>query len=260
MKLLHTTALLLFLSPAFAQPRQVVVISHRGEHLQHPENTLPAFRAAIEAGADFIEVDVRSTVDGRLVLMHDGSVDRCTNGHGEVGKMTFEEIRKLDAGAKSGPEFAGTQVPTFQEALALAKGKIGVYIDSKSISAQDLVSTVRKFGMGEHVVVYGSVGLHRDVRKLDPRIRVMPEAGNTDLVKRLIEELSPPIISFDARDFRDDVISVVKAAGLDVYVDRLGPADNPQSWEDAVRRGATGIQTDHPAELVQFLRSNGWHK
>jgi len=254
------TLLLLLLAPVFAQPRQVVVISHRGEHLHHPENTLPAFRAAIDAGADFIEVDVRTTADGRLVLMHDGGVDRCTNGHGEVAKMTFDEIRKLDAGSKSGPEFAGTQVPTFEEALELAKGKIGVYIDSKNISAQDLVNTVGKFGLDEHVVVYGGVNLHREVRKLNPRIRVMPEAVNADIVKRLIEELTPRVIAFDARDFRDDVISVVKQAGLDIYVDRLGPADNPESWEDAVRRGATGIQSDHPGELVQFLRSKGWHK
>jgi len=252
--------LLLTLAAAFAQPRQVVVISHRGEHLHHPENTLPAFRAAIDAGADFIEVDVRTTSDGRLVLMHDGSVDRCTNGHGDVAKMTFEEIRKLDAGAKSGAEFAGTQVPTFEEAMELAKGKIGVYIDSKNISAQDLVNTVRKYDMEDRVVVYGGVGLHREVRKLEPRIRVMPEAGNAELVKRLIDELTPRVIAFDARDFRDDVISVVKDARLDIYVDRLGPADNPESWEDAVRRGANGIQSDHPAELVQFLRAKGWRK
>ena len=252
--------LLLTLAAAFAQPRQVVVISHRGEHLHHPENTLPAFRAAIDAGADFIEVDVRTTSDGRLVLMHDGSVDRCTNGHGDVAKMTFEEIRKLDAGAKSGAEFAGTQVPTFEEAMELAKGKIGVYIDSKNISAQDLVNTVRKYDMEDRVVVYGGVGLHREVRKLEPRIRVMPEAGNAELVKRLIDELTPRVIAFDARDFRDHVISVVKDARLDIYVDRLGPADNPESWEDAVRRGANGIQSDHPAELVQFLRAKGWRK
>jgi glycerophosphoryl diester phosphodiesterase len=252
--------LLFMVAPIFAQPRQVVVISHRGEHLHHPENTLPAFKAAIEAGADFFELDVRTTADGRLVLMHDGTVDRCTNGHGDVARMTFDDIRKLDAGAKFGSEFAGTRIPTFEEAMELAKGKIGVYIDSKNISPQDLVSTVGKYGMDDVVVVYGGVNLHRGVRKLNPRIRVMPEAGSADVVKRLIDELTPRVIAFDARDFQDDVIGVVKQAGLDIYVDRLGPADNPESWEDAIRRGATGIQTDHPAELVQFLRNKGWHK
>jgi glycerophosphoryl diester phosphodiesterase len=248
------------LAAGFGQDRRVVAISHRGEHLHHPENTLPAFQEAIDAGADFIEVDVRTTADGKLVLMHDGGVDRCTDGHGEVAKMTFEEIRKLDAGSKSGPQFAGTQVPTFDEALQLAKGKIGVYIDAKSISAQDLVDAVGRFGLDDRVVVYGGVNLHREVRRLNPRIRVMPEAGSVEMVTKLIGELTPKVIAFDARDFRDDIIDVVKRAKLDIYVDRLGPADNPESWQDAVNRGATGIQSDHPAELVQFLREKGWHK
>lgn len=223
-------ALLWIVAAVHAQDRKVVAISHRGEHLHHPENTLAAFRAAIDAGVDFIEVDVRTTSDGKLVLMHDGTVDRCTNGHGEVAKMTFEEIRKLDAGAKFGPEFAGIQVPTFQEVMELAKGKVGVYIDSKRISAKDLVDVVGKYGMDDDVVVYGGVALHSEVRKLNPRIRIMPEAVNADIVSKLIEELTPRVIAFDARDFRDDVIAVVKRSQLDVYVDRLGSADTPESW------------------------------
>src|SRR5215467_10607533 len=103
---------------AFAQTgRRIVVISHRGEHLHHPENTLPAFQEAIRVGADFFELDVQTTSDGKLVLSHDGKVDRRTNGQGEISKMTFDEVRALDAGIKSGPQFAGTKIPTFDEAL-----------------------------------------------------------------------------------------------------------------------------------------------
>src|SRR5947209_4506366 len=65
------------------QSRHVVVIAHRGEHLSHPENTIAAFQAAVDAGADFFELDVRTTSDGKFVLMHDSTVDRMTNGHGE---------------------------------------------------------------------------------------------------------------------------------------------------------------------------------
>jgi len=83
-----------------AGPDKIVVIAHRGEHLHHPENTMPAFQAAIDAGADFFELDVRTTSDGKFVIMHDGTLDRTTNGTGEVYKHTFDEIRALDAGAK----------------------------------------------------------------------------------------------------------------------------------------------------------------
>jgi glycerophosphoryl diester phosphodiesterase len=260
MRLLFALLLMTLFNLAFTQDTRVVVISHRGEHLHHPENTMPAFRAAVEAGADFIEVDVRTTSDGRLVLQHDGTVDRCTNGHGEVSKMTFEEIRKLDAGAKFNPEFAGTQVPTFEEALDCARGKIGVYIDSKQISAKDLVDAVGKYKLDDNVVVYGGLNLHREVQKLNSRIKIMPEAGTLEFATKFLEELHPKVVAFDARDWKDDIIAVVKAAKADLYVDRLGLADSPTAWEDAVRRGATGIQTDHPAELVKFLREKGWHK
>src|SRR3954447_11221193 len=104
---------LLLLPALLAESRRVVAIAHRGEHLRHPENTMPAFEEAVRLGADYIEVDVRTTADGSLVLSHDGSVDRCTNGKGEVAKMTFAELRALDAGIKMGPEFAGTKIPAF---------------------------------------------------------------------------------------------------------------------------------------------------
>ena len=251
--------LLLAAALGTAQPG-VVAISHRGEHLHHPENTMAAFQAAYEAGADFFELDVRTTSDGKLVLSHDATVDRCTNGHGEVANMAFDEIRKLDAGIKMGPQFAGTKVPTFDEALEFAHGKIGVYIDAKRISAKDLVDAVERHDLVEHVVVYGGMELHRGVQKLNPRIRVMPESVNVEQAAKIVQELHPKVFAFDAHDFRDEVIALVKSAGAGIYVDRLGPADTPESWEDAVRRGATGIQTDKPAELVQFLRSRGWHK
>jgi glycerophosphoryl diester phosphodiesterase len=254
--------LFLFAAAAQAQtaPARVVVISHRGEHLRHPENTMPAFQAAYEAGADFFELDVRTTSDGKLVLMHDSTVDRCTNGHGEVAAMTFEEIRKLDAGAKMSPEFAGTKVPTFDEALSFAEGKIGVYIDAKRISAADLVEAVVRHHLEDHVVVYGGFDLMRGIQALNPKIKLMPEANSAEIATKLIDALHLRVIAFDARDFRDEVIAVAKNAHADIYVDRLGPADTPESWEDAVRRGATGIQTDKPAELVQFLRSSGRRK
>jgi glycerophosphoryl diester phosphodiesterase len=254
--------LLTFLAAAaaYAQQTNIVVISHRGEHLHHPENTMPAYRAAFEAGADFVETDVRTTADGRLVIMHDASVDRCTGGHGAVAEMTFDEVRKLDAGARFGEEFRGTAVPTFDEVLEFARGKIGVYIDAKRISAADLVAAVRRFGLEDRVVVYGGLELHRGVQKLEPRIKIMPEAVSVDIATKFVAELRPKVIAFDARDFRDEVIAVARQAEAGIYVDRLGPADNPESWEDAIRRGATGIQTDHPAELAQFLRSKKLHR
>jgi glycerophosphoryl diester phosphodiesterase len=236
----------------FWMSAHIAVISHRGEHLAHVENTLPAFQAAIDAGADFFELDVRTTSDGRLVLMHDRSVDRTTNGKGLVRDLTFQQIRTLDAG--------GSRVPTFEEALDLARGKIGVYVDSKDIAPAALVAVLEKADMSDNVVIYGDGLFLKGVQALRPALKVMPEADDAATLRRLLEALHPRVIAFDAGDFKDDVIAVAKQAQADIYVDRLGAADHLANWQDAIDRGATGIQTDHPAELVQYLRSKGLHK
>ena len=121
--------LLAFLIPFFtsAQNKKTVsfdielpeqgLCAHRGAMETHPENTIPAFREAVKAGAHMIEFDVQLTKDKKLVVMHDATVDRTTNGSGKVSELTLAEIRKLDAGIKKSPEFTGLQVPTFQEVL-----------------------------------------------------------------------------------------------------------------------------------------------
>lgn len=91
--------------------------AHRGCMDTHPENTFPAFKEAIRLGAQMIEFDLQLTKDSVLVIMHDATVDRTTDGSGKIAEMTLQEIRKLDAGIKKGPEFKGAPVPTFEEVL-----------------------------------------------------------------------------------------------------------------------------------------------
>lgn len=256
---MYRTVLLLLMCAALNAADRIAVIAHRGEHRAHPENTLPAFQAAIDAGADFFELDVRTTSDGRLVLMHDGKVDRTTNGAGAVREMNFDQIRALDAGVKFNLRFAGTKVPAFEEALALAHGKIGVYVDSKDIAPADLVAALEKADMLTSVVIYGGAGFLKKVQALSPSLKIMPEAYGAATLEKLLADLHPRVIAFDAGDFKDDAIAAAKRAGAEIYVDRLGAADNPAAWQDAVDRGAAGIQTDRPAELAGYLRSRKLH-
>jgi glycerophosphoryl diester phosphodiesterase len=174
--------------------------------------------------------------------------------------MTFDEVRALDAGIKSGPQFAGTKVPTFDEALDLAHGKIGIYVDVKSASAKDLVTHIEEHGMADHVVIYAGLSLSKEIQKLNPKLKVMPEAGTVENAKHLIEQLHPLVMAFDAGDFTPDVIRVVKEAKAEIYVDRMGTTDAPAGWQSAIDAGADGIQTDRPAELVQYLREKGYKK
>ena len=237
-----------------ADPGKIVVISHRGEHLHHPENTMPAFQAAIDAGADYFELDVRTTSDGKFVIMHDNTLDRTTNGTGEVYKHTFDEIRALDAGAKFSPAFAGTKVPTLDEALDLAKGKINVYVDTKYADPQQLIDTIVRHDMQDHVVIYGNPFFLYEVHKIRPTLRVMPEALSPDICKFLDHAMQLQVIAFDANDFKEGVIDVAKDAHAQIFVDRLGDADTAEAWQKAIDQGAAGIQTNLPAELATYLR------
>jgi glycerophosphoryl diester phosphodiesterase len=258
---MRASVLILLAAAALGQPRTVAVIAHRGEHLAHPENTLPAYQAAVDAGADYFEVDVRTTRDGKLVLLHNATVDARTLSTGPLREMTFDQVRALDAGIRFSAAFAGTKIPTFEEALALARrAGAGVYVDVKDASPEALLDALNRHAMAERVVVYGGFETLQRLATANPKIRVMPEAVNVDVARRNLAAMKPRVVAFDRNDFLDPVVELVKAAGAEVYVDRLGAQDDAAHWEDAVRRGATGIQTDKPSELVQFLRARGWRR
>jgi len=113
--------------------KNVMVCAHRGLSLACPENTLPAFGAAIAVGAHEIEFDVWTSSDGKLVVCHDESVERTTDGAGRVTDLSWQEIRSLDAGIRSGPAWRGVQIPCVEEVLDVADGRVGLNIHIKSV-------------------------------------------------------------------------------------------------------------------------------
>jgi glycerophosphoryl diester phosphodiesterase len=104
--------------------RRPFVTGHKGAGLQEPENTLRSIKRAIEMGVDAVEVDVRRSLDGQLVLMHDSTLDRTTNGKGRVDSLTLSELRTLDAGQ-------GERIPTLDEVVSTVSGKAGIVIEIK---------------------------------------------------------------------------------------------------------------------------------
>jgi glycerophosphoryl diester phosphodiesterase len=113
-------------------------VAHRGHSIAYPENTLEAYRKAIELGVEMIECDVNITRDGKLVMIHDSTLDRTTNGTGRVSESTWEEIQMLDAGGKFKPEFAGVRIPSTEETLLLYK-EAGIFscIEVKGANADE---------------------------------------------------------------------------------------------------------------------------
>lgn len=133
-------ALTLLFSPfqqAFAaettgELRKVDNVAHRGASGYAPENTISAFDKGVEMKADYIEIDVQRSKDGELVIIHDTTVDRTTDGTGKVKDLTFEEMRSLDAGSWKGEQFKGEKIPTFDEILDRYRGKVGILIELKA--------------------------------------------------------------------------------------------------------------------------------
>jgi glycerophosphoryl diester phosphodiesterase len=132
-----------------------IVAAHRGVPSLAPENTMAGYQLAYDLGADLIETDVHETKDGHLVIMHDYTVDRTTNGTGSVSNMTLEQIRQLDAGIKFGPEFAGEKVPTFREFLQGFKGKdVVLLVEIKQAGiAEKVLKEIEEEGVKNQVLV-----------------------------------------------------------------------------------------------------------
>lgn len=154
--------------------RKPWAIAHRGAMLEAPENTLAAFRRAIELGADLIELDVHQTADGHVVVIHDETVDRTTDGSGIVLAMSLQELRCLDAGSWTGPQFAGERVPTLLEVLELTRGQVGLVIEIKAGSTRHpgieaaIVQLLQATGRVDDVVLISADDeAIKEVRRLD---------------------------------------------------------------------------------------------
>ncbi|MGQ9719476.1 MAG: glycerophosphodiester phosphodiesterase [Nitrososphaerales archaeon] len=125
----------------------MMIVAHRGASAYEPENTLRAIEKAIELGANMVEVDVRPSKDGHIVVIHDDSVDRTTNGKGYVKNMTLKELKKLDAGK-------GERIPTLQEVIGAVRRRVVLVIEIKVLNFEEaVVRTVEKEGMEKEVMI-----------------------------------------------------------------------------------------------------------
>ena len=132
------------------------VIAHRGFSAVAPENTLPAFQQAIDAGADMIELDIRLTTDKQFVVIHDATLERTTTGCGIVENHSLSELQRLDAGAWFGRGFSGTVLPSLDEALSLCQNRILVNVEVKTELQDDLSLTRLADLVGDQIDTFGA--------------------------------------------------------------------------------------------------------
>ena len=144
------------------------ICAHRGTSYYEPENTLRAFRRALEMGADRIEVDVRLTADGHIIALHDETVDRTTNGSGYARDMTLREIKRLDAGK-------GERIPTLREIIKLVRDRADLLIDVKDHGMEDkLAETILNEDLIEDVVFISSPNIIRRLKEICNEFQICP--------------------------------------------------------------------------------------
>jgi glycerophosphoryl diester phosphodiesterase len=237
------------------------VSAHRGASAQAPENTLAALDAAWRAGATLAEIDVRLTRDGRVVLMHDRTVDRTTTGRGYVKDLTLEELRALDAGAWFGSEFHGERVPTLRDVLLWAKDKIALLVELKNVPFRDLplvertVELVDELHAQEYTVLGGfDHPVLRDIKRRRPgwplemmyNARLADPAGAARAAGAALVSLEPEFVL--AEDIR-----LLHEADVAVLTTLDGPADASRllSW------GIDALESSDPAMVIAAIRAAG---
>jgi len=243
-----------------APERAPYLASHRGDRVEAPENTLPAFAAGIAAGARFLETDVRLTSDGVPVLLHDETVDRTTSGTGPVAELTLDELRGLDAGSWFSPEFAGTRVPTLEEfAALLADSDASAMVELKGAgwSVERIAAAVAVFA--EHGVAERLVFTSFNIATLERMREAAPEVPRGLAVKLLPGDVAALLESVGAELLLTLPDSLAERPGLVGELHRAGYAvvvftpNARDRWEQAVELGVDGIVTDRPADFTAWV-------
>lgn len=225
----------------------VYVVGHRGAAGVQPENTLKGFRYALELGVDYVECDVHLTRDGHLVVMHDSTVNRTTNGWGAIRELTFDRIRRLDAGD-------GEQAPTLDEVLETVRGKARLLCELKGMGVEEAaVAAVRAHGMEEEVT-FTSFSLERlaRVRELGSHYRIgaiLPNATEFEIARAAA--LGAVGIGVHYKNLCLRILEEAHKAGLEV---RAWNPDTLPEQQAMIALGADGISTNRPDILIKYLR------
>jgi glycerophosphoryl diester phosphodiesterase len=251
---------------AFHDPSsgRALVAAHRAMHIKYPENSLAAIQHAIDSGIDIIEIDIRRTNDGKLILMHDGTVDRTTDTEGKVEDFTYQQIRKMTL-KRSDEDTLIHMIPSLEEALRLAQDHIMVDLDIKSASIKRLVNQVHKTQTADQALFFDrDFAVLDSVLLLDSTLMVMPRAKSADEVSGILKKYKPSVLHIDDSFFTEDVVNQIMAAGCRIWINALGLPDVQATagfveigYEPLVTGGANIIQTDRPLLLMQFLQAKG---
>jgi len=234
-----------------------MVIAHRGASSYAPENTLAAFDLAIQMGVSHLELDVHTTRDGRVVVIHDDAVDRTTNGSGPVTCHSLAELTALDAGAWFDRRFAGQRIPTLDAVFERYKGRVHIHTEIKGHSAdlaRATVDLVRRHGMTEQVTITS----FQKTRLEETRAHA-PELPTGWLVADVSETLIAQARAMGLRQLcprapgvTKDLVQRLHAEG---FVVRAWGVTDEDLMRRVVQAGCDGMTVNFPDRLLEYLKT-----
>jgi glycerophosphoryl diester phosphodiesterase len=245
----------------FAQIPQPAIFAHRGASAYAPENTLAAFELAVQQKADAIELDAKLTAEGQVVVIHDQTVDRTTDGSGRVGEMTLAQLRRLDAGSHFAPAFHGERIPTLEEVFEAVGEKTFINVELTNYAsmadslAEKVADLVRRHQLAKRVMFssFNPLALLRARRKLpEPPIGLLAQPGKPGAwarswIGRIIgyNSLNPELSDADLH-----LVESAHQHGKRVLV---YPVNQAEDIRRIFQLHADGIFTDNPVLARQIL-------
>lgn len=240
-----------------------ILIAHRGMLRHAPENTLPAFRVCLDLRIG-IELDVRTTKDGELVIIHDDNLKRTTNsGSRSIRDITWAEAKQLDAGSWFDPVFAGTRIPSLEQTLQLIKARkqeptiIALNIKQVNLEGEKkLVDLIEKYDLFDDCFAFDqSAEMSKRLKQLNPRLRIGQNVNRKSIDARLKEgALDVFLLTFAPEKSEVDHL---RKQGKQVLFNFAGPGEarrNPAVWNQIRAAGIDGMLTDYPLECRTVWR------
>ena len=251
-----------------AEDERVLIVAHRGAHDITPENSLSGIRRAAKLGAAVVELDVRRTSDGVYVLMHDETIDRTTNGTGEIADLSFETVGSLRLLSADG-EVTNETVPTLADALETSKNLIWIMLDSKvddPSSIQEIGQIVNGAGMGRQVVLYDyAPETLMAYKEAIPEARVMLRSKNVADISDYVSRYTPDIYHLEPEWISVEIADKFRSLKISTWFNTFGTIENSALDGDTdeifrfISIRPDFIQTDHPAEMAKWLAASGLH-
>ncbi|MEL7124514.1 MAG: glycerophosphodiester phosphodiesterase family protein [Bacteroidota bacterium] len=245
----------------------ILVCAHRAFHRDYPENSIPAIRQAMRVLIDLVEIDIRTSKDGVLVIMHDETIDRTTTGSGKVTEMTLEELKEVNLLYRDEKE-TDIKMPTLEEVFSTFSGKrIFFDLDIKDADLEQLVAMIQKYDMEEQVMCYNSKKeVHEQLLTLEPNIITLPLCEDRERIDFYLQNLDPLVLHYTGKSYNDELLPLAKENNVNVFINALWEIDeafttgDQAPLEELLSKQPNIIQTDYPVLVLEYLRVKGMHE